>query len=195
MSQSRPTDHEATAYAENYVLYGDQSRAFRVAFPKSKAKAKAVHVNASKMHQTTKVQLRIDELRAVIAHEAADSFQIDAHYVMRRIAEIDQMDISDILDADGSVLPIKDWPKVWRRSVNGVEIMEIAAGGDRALAVVKKIKWPDTSKNLEMMGKLATVGAFKEIKELTGPGGGPIVVESTLSEDQALALLKKFNIE
>ncbi len=168
MSQSRPTDAEATAYAENYVLYGDQSRAFRVAFPKSKAKPETVHVRASNFHQFSKVQVSIEGLRDVIAREAADSFQIDAHYVMRRIAEIDQMDISDILDTDGSVLPIKDWPKVWRRSVNGVEIMEIAAGGDRALAVVKKIKWPDTSKNLEMMGKLATVGAFKERVEHSG---------------------------
>lgn len=162
MSQARPTDREATKYAESYVLYGDQSRAFRAAFPDSKAKPETTHVNACKMHQKHKVQLRIAELSKVLEKEAADTFKVDAAYVMRRITEIDQMDFADILSDDGSILPISQWPKVWRTSVSAVDVMEIAASGDKAMAVIKKIKRPDVSKNLEMMGKLASVGAFKE---------------------------------
>lgn len=171
MSQSRPTDAEATAYAENYALYGDQSRAFRVAFPASKAKPESIHVRASKFHNIVKVKLRVEELSAQIASQAAEDFKIDAAYVMKRIAEIDQMDAADILDADGNVLPIHDWPKVWRQYISGFDIMEIAQGGDKALAVIKKIKWPDKTKNLEMMGRLAEVGAFKDRVEHTGQIG------------------------
>jgi phage terminase small subunit len=60
---------------------------------------------------------------------------------------------------------------VWRQYISGFDIMEVAAGGDRAMAVIKKIKWPDKTKNLEMMGKLAAVGAFKERVEHTGQIG------------------------
>ena len=195
MSQSRPTDHEATAYAENYVLYGDQSRAFRVAFPNSKGKPESINQKASKYNRIVNVQARVKELGAQVAQEAADSFQIDARYVMQRIAEIDRMDIADILEPDGNVLPIHCWPKVWRQSINGFEVQEIAAGGDRALAAVKKIKWPDKTKNLEMMGRLTAVGAFTERKEIPGANGGPIEVKSTLSADQALELLKQHGIK
>lgn len=177
MSQSRPTDAEATAYAENYVLYGDQSRAFRNAFPASKASAKAINEKASVFHRIKKVQQRVEELRPVIAEEAAVRFKIDAHYVMRRLTEIDQMDAADILDANGEVLPIHVWPKVWRQYISGFDVMEVSQGGDRAAAVVKKIKWPDKTKNLEMIGRLAEVGAFKDRVEHSGQIGMTIAAD------------------
>lgn len=171
MSQSRPTDAQANTYAENYVLYGDQSRAFRVAFPDSKAKAETVHVRASIFHQISTVQVRVAELAAQVAKEAADTFKIDAAYVMQRIAGIDRMDVADIIAADGSVLPVDQWPIIWRQYITSFEIAEIAGGSSDkrvVIGILKKIKWPDKIKNLEMMGRLAAVGAFKDIVEING---------------------------
>ena len=149
-----------------------------------------VNERASRLHALPKIQARVEELSAQIASQAAQDFKIDAAYVMKRISEIDQMDAADILDASGDVLPISLWPKVWRQFISGFDVMEITQGGDKALAVIKKIKWPDKIKNLEMMGKLATVAAFKEIKEHTGPGGGPIqTTVATLTQEQAMKLL------
>lgn len=76
MSQANPTVIQINIYAENYVLYGDQSRAWRVAFPESKAKAESVHARASKLHSIGKVQLRIDEIRSKLVKQTEEEFSI-----------------------------------------------------------------------------------------------------------------------
>jgi phage terminase small subunit len=40
--------------------------------------------------------------------------------------------------------------------------------------ILKKIKWPDKVKNLELIGKHVEVQAWRERQELTGPNGGPV---------------------
>lgn len=37
--------------------------------------------------------------------------EVDADYVLDRLVEIDQMDIADILNDDGTVKSIKSWPQ------------------------------------------------------------------------------------
>lgn len=54
------------------------------------------------------IQSRISELKA----ERNDRIDIDADYVLRRLFEIDQMDVLDILRDDGTLKPISLWPKV-----------------------------------------------------------------------------------
>lgn len=98
---------------------------------------------------------RISGLKAVRNQEIG----IDASYVLRRLVEIDQMDVLDILLANGELKPIKDWPKVWRTTLSGMDVTEMA--GDAA-GLLKKIKWPDKVKNLELLGKHVSVQAFKE---------------------------------
>lgn len=76
MSQANPTEIQVNAYSENYVLYGDQSRAWRVAFPDSKAKDEVIHVRASNFHKIGKVQVRIEELRKSLNKQSEDEFNI-----------------------------------------------------------------------------------------------------------------------
>ena len=59
--------------------------------------------------------------------------QIDADYVLQRLVEIDQMDVADILNVDGSVLPVKEWPEVWRKTLRG-RLREGAESYAKALA-------------------------------------------------------------
>ncbi|EGO4532855.1 terminase small subunit [Escherichia coli] len=99
---------------------------------------------------------RIAELKA----ERNEQVGVDAAYVLRRLTEIDQMDVLDILLANGELKPIKDWPKVWRTTLSGMDVVEMASADSAAL--LKKIKWPDKVKNLELLGKHVTVQAFKE---------------------------------
>lgn len=88
MSQSRPTDAQATAYAENHVLYGDQSRAFRVAFPDSKGTPKSINEKASAFHKLVKVQSRIDELRETMKIQAEEKFAITTESLQRTLASV-----------------------------------------------------------------------------------------------------------
>lgn len=78
MAQANPTDVEATTYAESFILYGDKTRAFRAAFPDSKATKESQHVKAVELHNTVKVQLRLDELREGIQ----ESFKTKALYTI-----------------------------------------------------------------------------------------------------------------
>lgn len=112
---------------------------------------------------------RIIELKA----ERNERVEVNADYVLRRLIEIDEMDVLDILLANGELKPIKDWPKVWRTTLSGMDVTEMA--GDAA-GLLKKIKWPDKVKNLELLGKHVTVQAFKDnVKnELVGPNGLPL---------------------
>lgn len=110
----------------------------------------------------------------------AERAQIDADYVLRRLIAIDQMDAADIIDDDGSVLPVKQWPKIWRQFIAGMDVSELYDGrgeGREAIGVLKKIRWPDKLKNLELLGKHIDVQAFREqsTNELTGKDGAPLV--------------------
>ena len=96
---------------------------------------------------------------------------IDSDYVLSRLSEVDQMDVIDILNDDGTTKAIKEWPKIWRQFISGIDITEIftGSGEDKSLSgLVKKIKWPDKLKNLELIGKHVNVRAFRENVELTG---------------------------
>lgn len=96
--------------------------------------------------------------------------QIDAAYVLKRLVEIDQMDVLDIMDDQMKILPLREWPKVWRQYISNIENLELSD----AEGVFKKIKWPDKVKNLELLGKHVSVGAFKDKIEHSGPNGGAI---------------------
>lgn len=163
MSQARPTKSEVDTYAGHYVLYGEQSNAWRVTFPKSKASQKAIHEKASTLHHLEKVQQRIKELSEKARVIAEKGFDLDAEYVARRLKEIDELDVLDIMMDDlKSFRPLGEWPKVWRISISGMDLMTLSSGDDAIESIVKKIKWPDKTKNLELIGKLTKVSAFSE---------------------------------
>ena len=107
--------------------------------------------------------------------ERKERVQIDADYVLKRLVEIDQMDVLDIMDDDGNVKPLRDWPKIWRQYISNIETISM----DDGEGWLKKIKWPDKVKNLELLGKHVSVGAFKDKVEHSGPNGGDINVTIT----------------
>ncbi|ENV46040.1 hypothetical protein P255_01434 [Acinetobacter brisouii CIP 110357] len=97
--------------------------------------------------------------------ERKERVQIDADYVLKRLVEIDQMDVLDIMDDNYCLKPISEWPKIWRQYISNIENLEEFEGfGDERTQSgwLKKIKWPDKVKNLELLGKHIAVGAFKE---------------------------------
>lgn len=102
---------------------------------------------------------------AKLSKERAARIQVDSDYVLRRLYDMDQMDIIDILNDDMSLKTLSEWPKIWRQSLNGVEIADLfETEGDtrKLMGVLKKIKWIDRLKNLELLGKHVDVGAFAD---------------------------------
>ncbi|WP_286876699.1 MULTISPECIES: terminase small subunit [Pantoea] len=119
--------------------------------------------------------------------ERNERVEVNADYVLRRLVEIDEMDVLDILKDDGGLKMVHEWPKVWRTTLSGLDILTTVTNFDETTMenILKKIKWPDKVKNLELLGKHISVMAFKEqaAHEHTGKNGGPIEV-ATLTKDE-----------
>lgn len=121
---------------------------------------------ASQNMRDERIQKRIAELMA----ERNKRLKVSADYVLNRLVEIDQMDVIDILNDDGGLKPISQWPKIWRTTLSGLDISTTITNFDETTLenMLKKIKWPDKVKNLELIGKHVDVNAFKDRVEVSG---------------------------
>ena len=98
----------------------------------------------------------IEQLQASRANDTA----WNATKVRERLEAMADLDVGDILTDDGTMLPVKQWPKIWRMSISGLELVEMMSGD--ILSVLKKVKWPDRLRNLELLGKHVDIRAFGE---------------------------------
>ena len=174
-TQYKPLTAMQEAYAQEYTKCPENQTqaAINAGFSPNTAAVKA-----SVMMRDERIQKRIAELMG----ERNKRLRVSADYVLLRLVEIDQMDVLDILNEDGSMKPISSWPKVWRTSLSALDIATIKTtqaslqkdNGEADLSVedvehiLKKIKWPDKVKNLELIGKHVDVNAFKERLEVSG---------------------------
>ncbi|EJA85677.1 putative terminase, small subunit [Salmonella enterica subsp. enterica serovar Newport str. CVM 19470] len=134
-------------------------------------------VKASVMMRDERIQKRIAELM----EERNKRLRVSADYVLLRLVEIDQMDVLDILNDDGTLKPIREWPKIWRTTLSGFDLSSTIMNMDETSieTILKKIKWPDKVKNLELIGKHVDVNAFRERLEID--------VKMTIAEKMAKA--------
>ncbi len=178
MSQINPTDNKLTTkqkvFVEEYLVDLNATQAaIRAGYSKKTAK-EIGHENLTKPH--------IAEYVMQAKQNRSKETNIDATYVLRRLKEIDELDVIDILKDDGTLKPIKDWPKVWRTSISGVDINSLATGED-ITAIVSKIKWPDKTKNIELIGKHVDIQAWRDKLSIGGdPEAPPIQVENIPSD-------------
>jgi phage terminase small subunit len=100
--------------------------------------------------------------------ERSEKVKIDAEWVLERLAAEAEADIADIYDDEGALLPIKQWPKIWRQGlVAGVDVEELTVDGVK-MGIVRKIKVSDRIRRLELIGKHVRVNAFQETVVMKG---------------------------
>lgn len=100
--------------------------------------------------------------------ERIERTKIDADWVLRRLVDEADADLADILDDDGAVLPVKDWPKIWRKGlVTGIDVQEDMVEGVKVGQTVK-LKLSERIKRIELIGKHIGVQAFKDQVEASG---------------------------
>ncbi|EOF7534995.1 terminase small subunit [Acinetobacter baumannii] len=121
----------------------------------------------------------VEERIAYLNGQRLKRVDVDADYVLKRLVEIDQMDVLDIMDDKLQMRPMSEWPPVWRQFINNVESVELAEGA----GWLKKIKWPDKVKNLELLGKHISVGAFKESVEHKHSGSVDMNLKVVFEDD------------
>jgi len=162
-TQYKPITAMQEAYCQSYIKTPEnQSQAaIDAGFSPNTAAVKA-----SVMMRDERIQKRIAELM----EERNKRNRVSADYVLMRLVEIDQMDVLDILNDDGSLKPIREWPKIWRTTLSGFDLSStiMNMNEDSIETILKKIKWPDKVKNLELIGKHVDVNAFKERLEVSG---------------------------
>lgn len=117
--------------------------------------------------------------------ERHERLQIDADYVLNRHVEIDQMDVADIFDDDGSMLSVLNWPKCWRTTISGIDISEMVNASDNEviISVLKKIKWPDKLRNIELLGKHISIQAYSNNHTITKVKAKPVESITYVGED------------
>lgn len=93
--------------------------------------------------------------------------KIDANWVLERLAEESQADVADLYSKEtGDLLPVHEWPKIWRQGlVAGIEIDALydGVGADRVrIGETKKVRLSERIRRLELIGKHVAVNAFQE---------------------------------
>lgn len=162
-TQFKPLTVIQEAYCQEYIKSPEnQTQAAINAGYSPKTAAKF----ASQNMRDERIQKRIAELMT----ERNKRLKVSADYVLNRLVEIDQMDVIDILNDDGGLKPISQWPKIWRTTLSGLDISTTITNFDETTLenMLKKIKWPDKVKNLELIGKHVDVNAFKDRVEVSG---------------------------
>jgi len=136
---------------------------------------RAAQQSSSRLMLNDVVKARISDLQK----NRKEELKIDSKYVLQRLYEIDQMDVLDILNDDGTIKSIRDWPRVWRISLSGIDVAEFMSE-DNGAGALKKIKWPDKIKNLELLGKHIDIGAFDKAQ----PGPFELVMTGKKRDDE-----------
>ncbi|ARC89980.1 terminase small subunit [Rhodovulum sp. MB263] len=121
--------------------------------------------------QTGAENLTKPVIAAAIAEAQAqrsERTQLDADWMLRRLAAEVTADLADILDEAGAIRPVKDWPLIWRQGlVSGLDVNETLVEGEKVGQTVK-IKLSERIKRLELIGKHVSVQAFRDQVNTTG---------------------------
>ncbi|KVI87421.1 terminase [Enterobacter hormaechei subsp. steigerwaltii] len=164
-TQYKPLTAKVEAYCQEYIKCPENQTQAAI-------NAGYSHKTAGKFASQNMRDERVKKRIAELMEERNKRMRVSADYVLMRLVEIDQMDVIDILDDEGGLKPISQWPKVWRTSLSAMDINRIRMAGkddeDDIESTLQKIKWPDKVKNLELIGKHVDVNAFKERLEVSG---------------------------
>ena len=144
-----------------YVETSNMSEAYRHAYNCQNMQYNTVNAKASSFFAQDKIKERVAEL----IKERTERLKINADYVLKRLIDIDNLDVSDIVDENGDIKPVKEWPKAWRTSISAFDVQAIKSG--KIESVLKRIKMPDKLKNLELIGKHTNIRAWQPEEEDT----------------------------
>jgi phage terminase small subunit len=164
LNHCRLTPIQERAAAEYVQNGGDQSKAYRIANPRSKNwTAKTIWEKASRLFASDKVQARISALRAKLV----EKIDISVERIVVEIAYIGLADpLAAIIDENGAITHPSKWPASVRRAVSAIAVNEMVVGG-KVVGCTKKVKFWDKNSALEKLMK--HLGGFERDNEHKNP--------------------------
>ena len=94
---------------------------------------------------------------AELVGERNERVKVEADWVLRRLVELAEADIADLFDGENNLRAPSDMPDAARRLLAGIEV---DATAERPF--VRKVRFIDRLKVLELIGKHIAVSAFRE---------------------------------
>lgn len=146
-------------FVEEYLLDLNASQAAG----RAGSKAKDLSVAGAEFLANPRVSAAIDAAKAARSKET----QIDANWVLKRLADEAEADVADLYGEDGRLLPVKDWPKIWRQGLVAGVKTHVSEDG---VAIID-VKLSDRIRRLELIGKHVRVNAFQEVVQHKGLEG------------------------
>lgn len=146
-------------FVEEYLLDLNASQAAG----RAGSKAKDLSVAGAEFLANPRVSAAIDAAKAARSKET----QIDANWVLTRLAAEAEADVADLYDEDGRLLPVKEWPKIWRQGLVAGVKTHVSEDG---VAIID-VKLSDRIRRLELIGKHVKVNAFQEVVQHKGLEG------------------------
>ncbi len=161
-NQPRDLTAKEAAFVREYLIDLNQTQAaIRAGYAAKSANVQAVEIMARPL------------VRAAIAEAMAarsERTQVNADWLLNRLAVEAEADLADIYTEDGAVKPVHQWPKIWRQGlVAGIKHQELRDGeGNATGEFIVEVKVSDRVKRLELIGKHVGVQAFLEKVEVAG---------------------------
>jgi phage terminase small subunit len=167
------------AFCREYLIDLNGTQAYLRAGYKVSSERVAT-VNAARLLTNADVSAHLQTLMG----KRAEKTEIDAEWVLKRLAQDATADVSDLYDENGNLKSVHEWPMAWRTGlVAGIDTMHTQIGTDAegkpAFVTVRKVKLADRSKLLELLGKHVDIGAFKDRVEHSGK----LTLESLIADD------------
>jgi phage terminase small subunit len=127
---------------------------------------------------------------------------LEADTILRELLSIATADATEAFDDMGGLKPFREWPAGLKKSLSSLEVSELFAGqgdGRTAIGLLKKVRFWDKPRSLEMLGKHLKL--FAERMELTGKDGGAIETKDASAlpdeklEERLAALMAKRGVQ
>lgn len=156
---NKPLTAKQQAFVNEYLIdLNATAAAKRAGYSDTTANGKA-HAWVGKSREKSKAPHVWDAVQEAI-QKRAERTQIDADWLLKRLAEEVEADIADIYDDKGNLKPVKEWPKIWRQGlVSGIDTQELKGRGKTKIT---NIRTSDRNKIKEMIGRHVSVQAFKD---------------------------------
>jgi len=150
-------------FVEEYLvdLNGTQA-AIRAGYARSGARTEG-----ARLLTNADVQAAVD----IAKTDRAKRIGIDAAWVLARLRDEVEADLADIYSEANELLPIAEWPLIWRTGlIVGLETEESVVDGV-SCGIVRKVKQSDRTKRLELIGRHVGVQAFKDVVDVSVTNG------------------------
>jgi len=149
-------------YCQAYVVCGNQSAAYRIAYDAEAMNVHSVAQEACRLHANPDIASRIKEIQK----EAYERNKITIDEIVRNLAGMMRFDIADLYDDDGKLLPLRQMPLEARQMINQLdtdELFDFIDGEKVFKGYSKKIK---TYSKLDAVEKLMKhLGGYEKNNE------------------------------